>query len=124
MSLEDQRRTSEAERARLQAVLASMPDAVALVDRTAKPILTNSAFDRSFAGAPRMLDPHGQPLASDLTPLHRAARGETFRVRFTMELPDDGRRTFEASGQPIRNSGDLHGGVVVIREVAEAKSGR
>ena len=50
MSLEDQRRTSEAERARLQAVLASMADAVALVDRSAKPILTNTAFDRTFAG--------------------------------------------------------------------------
>ena len=57
-----------------------------------------------------------------MTPQHRAARGETFRMRFSMELPDVGRRTFEASGEPIRNSGDPQGGVVVIREVAEAKS--
>jgi two-component system CheB/CheR fusion protein len=94
---------------------------VALVDRSGKPILTNTAFERTFGGAPALLDQRGQPLADDATPQHRAARGEAFRMRFTMDIPDVGRRTYEASGEPIRNSGDPQGGVVVIREVAEAK---
>jgi two-component system CheB/CheR fusion protein len=121
MSLEDQRRAIESERARLQAVLASMADAVALVDRSGKPIVTNSAFDRTFAGGPTLLDQRGQPLADDATPQHRAARGETFRMRFSLELAEGGRRTFEASGEPIRKPGDPQGGVVVIREVGEPK---
>ena len=89
---------SQSERARLQAVLASMADAVALVDRSARPILTNSAFERTFANGPTLLDQRGQPLADDASPQHRAARGETFRMRFTLALAEGARRTFEASG--------------------------
>jgi hypothetical protein len=66
------------------------------------------------------LDGHGAALDDDSTPYVRAARGETFRMRFCFEDESGERRWFEASGEPIRSSqSDQQGGVVVFREVGE-----
>jgi two-component system, chemotaxis family, CheB/CheR fusion protein len=120
LTLEDQRRTSEAERARLQAVLASMAEPVVLVDNTGTPIVTNDSFDHIFgSGVRQLLDPRGEPLEEEATPQQRAARGETFRMRFSMEDEVGTRRCYEASGQPIHSSNNQQGGVVVMREVTE-----
>jgi two-component system CheB/CheR fusion protein len=115
-SVEDQRRTSEAERARLRAVLASLPDAVAVVDTTGTPVLSNAVFERTFLPGLALTTARGEPLTDETSPLQRAARGETFQMRFAIEAIDGPRRIFEAQGEPIRGVQNQYGGVLVIRE--------
>jgi two-component system CheB/CheR fusion protein len=119
---EQQRQRSEAERARLAAVLLSMGDAVFVVDRTGAVALTNAAVERLLgpAGADFVpQDEEGQPLPAEQTPRARAARGETFSLTFTLPSPDGARRWFEATGQPIQSEGADQGSVVVIRDITE-----
>ncbi len=112
----------EAERARLTTILASMGDAVLVVDAAGTPVLTNAAYDRLFAGdlAQRPLeDEQGRPLPPEQTPQQRAARGEAFDMQFTIPIGTEGeRRWFEANGRPIQH-GEEAQGVVVIREITE-----
>jgi two-component system CheB/CheR fusion protein len=119
---EEQRQRSEAERARLAAVLLSMGDAVFVVDRTGAVVLTNAAVERLLgpAGADFVpQDAEGQPLPAEETPRARAARGETFSLTFTLPGADGTRRWFEATGQPIQSEGMDQGSVVVIRDITE-----
>jgi len=117
----------EAQRARLAAILASVGDAVLVVDSAGRPVLTNAAYERLFgdADAVVLVDEQGQPLPPEATPQQRAARGEAFSMRFIMPAGDPaGERSpryFEANGQPIRDGGDERGGVVVIRDVTERR---
>ena len=120
---EEQRQISEAERARLAAVLLSMSDAVMVVDPSGTVVLANAAVERLFGSAGSGFvpeDEEGRPLPDDAWPLARAARGESFSLTFT--LPEAAgathrRRWYEATGQPIAGTGQ--GGVVVIRDITE-----
>jgi two-component system CheB/CheR fusion protein len=119
---EEQRQRSEAERARLAAVLLSMGDAVLVVDRTGAVVLANAAVERLLGPGGADLvsqDENGQPLPAEQTPRARAARGETFSLTFTLPGADGARRWFEATGQPIQSEGAGQGGVVVIRDITE-----
>jgi two-component system CheB/CheR fusion protein len=119
---EEQRQRSEAERARLAAVLLSMGDAVLVVDRTGAVVLTNAAVARLLGptGADVVpQDADGQPLPAEQTPRARAARGETFSLTFTLPGADGTRRWFEAMGQPIQSAGADQGGLVVIRDITD-----
>ena len=124
-SLEAQRQASEAERAQLAAILVSMGDAVLVVDRAGQPVLANQAYERMFGrfGSPTSdfvpEDDDGRPLAPETTPRQRAARGESFRLEFTLTASDGSRRWYEANGQPIRTGQTLQGGVVVVRDITE-----
>lgn len=119
-SLEQQQRISEDERARLQAVLASMRDAVLMVDREGALLLTNAAYQRWFGAADVVLeDEHTQPLPIEATPRARAARGETFSMTLTMQAPDGARCWFEANGQPVSHDTGVPRGVVVIRDITD-----
>lgn len=116
LELADLTRSLEEERSRLAAVLASMAEGVLVVDQGGTCLLTNDAFARMFGrGLPPLDGLDGMPLAADQSPVARAARGEAFRVQFTLQ---GGLRRFEASGQPIRSDG-VEGGVVVIRDISE-----
>ena len=107
------------ERQRLEAILASMSDAVMMVDLNGNPVLTNAAFRQLFGeGLPVLEDGSGHRLSPRNHPARMAARGETFTQPFTVQRGDGTRRWFEASGQPIRMDG-MGGGVVVIRDVTE-----
>jgi two-component system, chemotaxis family, CheB/CheR fusion protein len=107
------------ERQRLETILASMSDAVMVVDPDGEPVLTNAAFKEVFGRAlPTLEDASGHPLPSRIHPARMAARGETFMQPFTVQCEDGSRRWFEASGQPIRMNG-MSGGVVVIRDVTD-----
>jgi two-component system, chemotaxis family, CheB/CheR fusion protein len=119
LTLEQQRRTSDAERARLQGVLASMTDAVALVDSMGTPIVTNQSFDGIFLPGANLFDGEGVPIDENGTPQQRAARGEAFRMRICIEADHRERRCYEARGEPIHGQDphDMQGGVIVIREV-------
>ncbi len=120
-SLDRQRQASEAERARLSAILLSVGDPVVVVDAAGTPVLTNPAYDRMFGrgGLPFLaLDASGRLLPAEEHPLHRAARGDSFVLEFTTVAPDGSRRRCEATGEPVPD-GTGERGVVVIRDVTE-----
>ncbi len=119
---EEQRRSSEAERARLAAVLASMGEALLMVDGSGTVLLANAAVERLFgeAGADvEFQNEEGQPLPPDEAPRARATRGESFSTTFTVAGPGGSRRWFEANGQPVQTEGADEGGVVVIRDITD-----
>jgi two-component system, chemotaxis family, CheB/CheR fusion protein len=120
ISLERQREVSEGERARLAAVLLSMADAVVVVNDKGEPILTNEAFDSTFANSDglRLLDDSGEPIAPDQIPWKRGAIGEAFSDTFSMIDATGNRHWYEANGRPL--GGDtVQGAVVVIRDLTD-----
>lgn len=123
LELQEMARTSDEERARLEAILLSMGDAVMVVNRDGALVLTNAAYARMFGSSTATFmarDEDGHILPPEETPRERAARGESFRMEFTLVAPDGLRRWFEANGQPIRHVGGIQqGGVVVIRDITE-----
>ncbi|MBV9545366.1 MAG: PAS domain S-box protein, partial [Chloroflexi bacterium] len=126
LELEEQTATQAAlmnsldmERERLDAVLASMSEAVLVVDRDGELLMTNAAFKEWFGDKlPLLLDGSGERLADRAHPARRAGQGETFTMAFTVRREDGSRCWFEASGQPLRARGVV-GGVVVLRDVTE-----
>ncbi|MCA1666267.1 MAG: PAS domain-containing protein, partial [Thermomicrobia bacterium] len=121
VSLEAQRRSSEAERERLAAILGGIGDAVLVVDRTGTTILANDRFEEFFSAGEDGFVPEdetGQPMPLDQTPQQRAARGESFATSFTITAPDGSRRWYEATGRPISSDGQ-QGGVLSIRDITE-----
>jgi two-component system, chemotaxis family, CheB/CheR fusion protein len=117
--------TLEAERAQLATILASVGDAVVVVDRAGTVVRANAAYARPFGDATEPLaDEQGEPLAAEATPCARAARGETFSMQVTRLAPDGSLRWFEANGQPLqRNGSEGSQGVLVIRDITERKRG-
>jgi two-component system CheB/CheR fusion protein len=107
----------------MEAILASMGDAVLVVDRAGSLLRTNAAYDQLLANIDGPFipqDQHGQALPAEAAPQARAARGESFSIEFTALAADGTRRWFEANGRPL--SSHLEGGergVVVIRDVTE-----
>ena len=110
----------EYERARLEAILRSMGDALLVVNRAGGTLLTNAAYAQLFGHADAEVeagDAEGQPLPADATPQQRAARGEQFLLEFTLTTTPGERHYFEATGQPIAHEDP--GGVVIIRDITE-----
>ena len=128
-TLEQQRQASEVARARAEAILLSMGDAVLVVDPAGTPLLTNDAYVEMFGGTSTDMgatfaaqDETGRPLPVAATPQQRAARGTVFTMEFTLPGQDGTRRYFEANGQPIRaddTDDPMLGGVVTIRDITE-----
>jgi two-component system CheB/CheR fusion protein len=122
VSLEDQRRAIDGQRSRLESVVASLPDAFALLDSQANPILTNAAFDQLFGSSSDSVafeDERGRPLREQEQPRQRAAGGETFNIRFFARWPDGTRRLLEARASPIASDEPEGGaGLLVIRDIA------
>ena len=104
----------------LAAALASMPDAVLIVDAAGEPLFTNEAFEEMFGGGLRdgvgfvARSLEGGDLALEDTPQGRAARGDSFRAEVLSRGADGESRVFEATGRPLNGS---KGGVIVVREV-------
>jgi two-component system CheB/CheR fusion protein len=108
------------EQARLSTILASMADAVLVVDRDGRPVRSNDAFEEIMGGLVNPFSPaneHGVPLSAVEAPTHRVAQGESFRVEFTALSRDGTRRWFEATGRPLH--GEDGGGVLVIRDITD-----
>jgi two-component system CheB/CheR fusion protein len=109
----------EAERARLAAILGNMADAILVVDANGNSVLANSAYDRLFPDDTEvLLDTAGQSLPEDNHPRRRAARGESFSMSFLLQ-GSEGKRRYEAIGQPIVGGDGAGTGVVVIHELGE-----
>lgn len=118
--LQQLNQTREYERARLEAILMSMGDALLVVNRAGVTLLTNAAYARMFGHADAAFearDAEGKPLPAEATPQQRARHGEAFTLEFTGSEQAGERRYYEATGQPIAQE-DL-GGVVVIRDITE-----
>jgi two-component system, chemotaxis family, CheB/CheR fusion protein len=123
-SLAEERRASEAGRARLEAILLSMSDAVLVVDPAGTPVLTNAAYTGMFGSATATFVPEDEDGRSlpGMTVPQRASAGAPFTMTFTLRAPsapDGARRWFEAVGQPIRSDGEELGGVVSIRDITD-----
>jgi two-component system CheB/CheR fusion protein len=129
-SLETQQQQITRDKAQLEAILTSLADAVLVVRPDGTPRLSNAAYQQMFggdaAGGPVGGDPavladeHGQPLPPGATPQARAARGETFRMTFTLTKPAEAERCWlEALGQPVHGDDGHEWGVVVIRDITE-----
>jgi len=103
---------------RLISALASMPDAVLVVDAAGESLFVNEAFEEMFgedcARFVAYSPESGEDLAPANTPQARASKGEAFRMEFLSRAADDEKHRFEATG---RATGGDKGGVVVIREV-------
>lgn len=112
--------TSDSARGRLEAVLASISDAVVAVDENGTVLQKNAAYDAMFGTLPPPVfeDENGRPLEEEATPLRRAARGETFAMSFTITAEDGSRRWFEADGRSMPGE-DGRLGVVTIRDITE-----
>jgi two-component system CheB/CheR fusion protein len=121
VSLEIQRRASETEAERLEAILGGIGDAVLVVDHTGAATLANGRYTEFFGGPKATFvaeGEDGQPLPPEATPQQRAARGDSFSMQFTVTAPDGTRRWFEANGQPL-SSATERSGVLVIRDITE-----
>jgi two-component system CheB/CheR fusion protein len=117
LSLEKQRKVSEDERARLQAILASMADAVIVVGGNGEVVLTNDAYEEQFGDSDGadLEDADSKPIRGEDRPRTRAARGEHFTMNFTRGVADGQRTWYEAHGRPLASGG----GVVVIRDITD-----
>jgi signal transduction histidine kinase len=115
-------RESESRRARLEAVLRSMNDAVLVVDREGGTVIANAAFDKIVAangGILEPLDERGRRVRRNRRPQFRAAAGEAFETSFMLQLQSGERRWYEAQGGPIGSARGFSGGVVVIRDITD-----
>jgi PAS domain S-box-containing protein len=124
---------------KLNAALASMTDAVVIVDRAGQITHTNAAyatyhrfanleeFSRAFDQTPRLievLEDSGAPLPLDQWPMARAMRGEAeVNAEFNLRRTDTGETwTGAYSFAPILDaSGAINGAVAVARDVTEMK---
>ena len=112
--------SADAERVRLSAVLVGIGDGVLVVDPEGRVVLTNDAYGRMFeAPLQTILDEGGNAVDPEQMPHRRAARGESFRMEFSLPDKDAGPRDYEAIGEPIRDHNGQLGGVVVIRDISE-----
>jgi two-component system CheB/CheR fusion protein len=119
VSLQAQRTEIDIERARLEVILSSMADAVIVVDRSGRTLLTNTAYQSMFPGSFQPLDANGQPLRQEALPWMAAARGEDCEMEFMVQEWDGRRRWFEARGRPIDGSLGAQGGMAVIRDITD-----
>ena len=124
LELEDLAETHASERSRLSAILASMGEAVVVVDPAGEVIRSNAAYDTLTAGLDGTLfgwDALGLPLTPDVSPLRRAGQGERFVAEFSAARSDGhGPRWFEATGAPLVGDNRV-GGVLVIRETTDRR---
>lgn len=116
------RHATETERSRLAAILASMSDAVLVVDSDGATAVTNAAYERLFMPGGREIelgDERGRRLPRNRWPQARAARAKRFKMSFTTTTADGERRWFEATGGPIGSDAGVEGGVVTIRDITD-----
>jgi two-component system CheB/CheR fusion protein len=121
VELQEVAKRSDSALTRLEAILASISDAVFVVDDTGAVVLSNRAYKITFGGSgepPKLEDDAGKPLPLEQSPQVLAARGEAFDISFTMSDGEGNRRWFEARAHPVPgDEGNLC--VVVIRDITE-----
>jgi two-component system CheB/CheR fusion protein len=120
--LQLQREQSDRERVQLAALLASMADAVVVVDLACKVRMTNPAYDEMFPTGKEIVlldETYEKELRAEDRPLARAARGERFNMAFNFRLADGNQRWLEALGQPVHGDDNTTWGLVVLRDITD-----
>ena len=125
---------ASAERTRLQAVLASSPNAILLVDAQTGRIWANARAEELFgqklapeAGLEQysscLRRPDGRPLTPDELPTHLALRGEAaFGVELSIARPDGRQVPVLCGAAPVRDAqGSITGAVVELHDITERK---
>lgn len=124
--------------ARLETLIAAMPEAVALADRDGNFILTNATAEQLWGKpAPEQIQtagyaaefpcygPDGEPLTAEQLPLPRALSGETvIGQELTYMRPDGEPMDLLCNAAPIfeGDSGIISGGVVVFQDITRMKA--
>jgi len=122
ITLGQQQRLSDTERARLSTVLAHMADGVVVIGPDGEQLLSNEAYDLMLGSldvTQDATDSGGQPLAPERSPQALAVAGEQFALDFTVTGEHGQRRWFEALGGPLGEPGGREGGVVVVRDITD-----
>ncbi len=115
--------TADTQRKWLEAIFASMSDAVAVFDAAGMLVFSNESGRRLFVDAdagPQMLDELGARLTAEESPQARARRGEVFEMLFSIQREDGTSHWFDACGRPVREDlGVARGSVLAARDVTE-----
>jgi two-component system phosphate regulon sensor histidine kinase PhoR len=116
---------SAAERNEIQAVLASLSDAVIVVDRQGRVLLFNAAAERTFLAREETV--HGRPLLEAARyhelweAFEEALQGQAAKREVRIYTPHE--RAFEARIAPVRRaSGEISGAVGVLDDITELRS--
>jgi two-component system CheB/CheR fusion protein len=120
-SLEIQRGESEAARARLAAVLDSMPLPVLVVDARARRVLVNPAFERAFPPEIEMEDDEGRPMVGPGSIEARALADPAGSELTFGALGSDGSRArYVARTRPVVAHGELVGAIATFTPCPDA----
>lgn len=111
----EQHRDALRTRARLLESLVGKDPAV-VVDRHARLLLANPAFQRTFVAA-LYQDERGVRLPADATPLARAARGKPASLRFKLASGPSKGTWWHATAETVHFQGSGGGAMVVFRRV-------
>ena len=117
-----QQKLIEREKAQLAAIVANMADALVVVDRNNKILLTNTAYEqllRNTEGLVLLDEESAEPLSAEEMPLARAARGETFNLIYSFRDSKGDRHWLEAIGQPVHGNEMADWSVMVLRDITE-----
>lgn len=115
--LQDLSRDYDRKQARLQAVLDSVGDAVAMIDDSGDMVLRNDAYLQMFdVEDPEFRELGGGAVPSLQSPRQRAARGEDFAAELLVATAQGRLRRIQFSVRPIREGAGLRGGIIVARE--------
>lgn len=103
----------------LDGILATWTEAVVIVSPNGAIQLANAAYSERLGAANILFeDEQGRPLAAELHPMARVARGEAFHQPYMIRVADGTTRLFKVSGQPLCLGERLVGGLLVIHDVA------
>jgi two-component system CheB/CheR fusion protein len=122
IELQEMAVASEGARARLEAILDNIGEAVVVVDRNGGIVIANPSFYRMFELDKLVVhieEESGEALPPSASPIARASRGELFTMTFTTSMRGAGRRWFEAEGRPIPGGAQSRLGVVTFRDITD-----
>ena len=118
----------QSERSRLEAILVNISDAVLAVGAEGQLLFSNQVFEETFGehtgtdhgplGSTEVLYESGEKLPPEASPPSRAARGESFAMRFVIAGNDGSLQRFDARARAIKGD-DIAGGVLIIREATD-----
>jgi two-component system, chemotaxis family, CheB/CheR fusion protein len=102
----------------LETIFSNLPDAVVVIARDGKQLMSNPAYEALFSGARDRQDQGGLPLPMHERPEARAVRGDPFTMAFRMTGRDGAVRWFEAKSRPITLNRD-EAAIIQFRDISE-----
>jgi len=114
---------SDKQRVELEAVLASVPEAIVVVDRSAHPLIASAGYEqliRVAGGALSFRDQDGEVVPPSAMPFERAARGESVDLELMLLGSDGEQRPYQIAVRPtgLSHTGGAVGSVT-FRDLGE-----